>query len=83
MSPHITDGGGTDRASPEACLTFHRAAVQRRGQGKNNETSEDETELPAASSPLLCSFIPHSPEQQDDDSQGEPPPRAALRPVPH
>lgn len=38
---------------------FYRAAVERQGKGKNNETSEDKTKLPSTSSPLPCSFIPN------------------------
>lgn len=41
---------------------FYRAAVERQGKGKNNETSEDKTKLSSTSSPLPCSFILTEPE---------------------
>ena len=41
---------------------FYRAAEERQGKGKNNETSEDKTKLSSTSSPLPCSFILTEPE---------------------
>lgn len=55
-SPHVTDAGWKRQGVLGGLRTVLQGCMERLGKGKNNEASEDKTELPSTSTPCPAPF---------------------------